>query len=277
MDWRLHMLNSFKLGLCQLPVVDDKGENLKIAAAAVRSAAADGCHMVVLPEMFNCPYGNKYFPLYAEEFPHGETLQLLSTLALEQSVYLVGGSIPERDEDRLYNSCFIFGPGGNLLARHRKIHLFDIDIPEGISFKESDTLTPGHTISMFDTPFCRVGVAICYDIRFPELIRTMAIKGINLLVLPAAFNMTTGPAHWQLTMRARSLDNQIYVAAVSPARDEAAEYVAYGHSLVTDPWGTVLVEAVGEPCILTAHIDLNYLAGIRRQLPLLKHRRENIY
>ncbi len=271
------MQRIFKLGLCQLPVVADKQVNLKAASDAVRSAVSAGCHMVALPEMFSCPYGSKYFSLYAEEFPHGETLQMLSNLAREQSTYLIGGSIPERDEERLYNSCFIFGPRGNLLARHRKVHLFDIDIPGSISFKESDTLSPGHTISIFDTPFCRVGVAICYDIRFPELARTMAVKGINLLILPAAFNMTTGPAHWELTLRARALDNQIYVAAVSPARDESSDYVAYGHSLVANPWGDILIQADEKPGIITADIDLDRLAEIRKQLPLLKHRRENIY
>ncbi|SHF06985.1 omega-amidase [Desulforamulus putei DSM 12395] len=268
---------NFKLGLCQLPVTAEKIVNLNNARRAVKEAASGGCQLVALPEMFNCPYGNKFFPAYAEEFPAGETINILAHLAREHSVYLVGGSIPEREAENLYNTSFVFGPDGNLLARHRKIHLFDIDIPGGITFKESATLSAGDTVTVFDTPFCRVGVAICYDIRFPELSRTMALMGIHLLVLPAAFNMTTGPAHWELTMRARALDNQIYVAAVSPARDEKADYVAYGHSMVTTPWGDVLVQADEKPAVLTADIDLQYLCRIRQQLPLLKHRRESVY
>ncbi|MCL5289813.1 MAG: carbon-nitrogen hydrolase family protein [Bacillota bacterium] len=267
----------FKLGLCQLPVSADKAANLSNARDAVKEAAACGCQLVALPEMFNCPYGNQYFSAYAEEFPGGETIHTLADLAREHAIYLVGGSLPERDAGNLYNTSFVFGPEGTLLTRHRKVHLFDIDIPGGITFKESDTLTAGDSVTVFDTPFCRVGVAICYDIRFPELTRSMALKGSQLLVLPAAFNMTTGPAHWELTMRARALDNQLYVAAVSPARDEKAGYVAYGHSMVTSPWGEVLVQAHEKPAVLTADIDLRYLSRIRQQLPLLKHRRETVY
>ncbi|AEF94522.1 Nitrilase/cyanide hydratase and apolipoprotein N-acyltransferase [Desulfotomaculum nigrificans CO-1-SRB] len=271
------MSKSLKLGLCQIPVSKDKTRNLQMARAAVKEAVLAGSQLVALPEMFNCPYDNKYFAQYAEEFPQGETLQMLSHLARAESVYLVGGSLPEREANRLYNSCFIFGPQGELLARHRKVHLFDIDIPGGISFRESDTLTPGDQITTFNTPFCRVGVAICYDIRFPELTRLMALQGIKLLILPAAFNMTTGPAHWELTMRARALDNQIYVAAVSPARDERASYVAYGHTMVADPWGNVIAQSAEKPQVLTVDIDLARLADIRAQLPLLKHRRADIY
>ncbi|CCO09303.1 carbon-nitrogen hydrolase family protein [Desulforamulus hydrothermalis] len=271
------MTTCFKLALCQLQVTADKKLNLRHARAAVQEAAGRGCRLAALPEMFNCPYGNRYFPAYAEEFPDGETIRCLAGLAKEYGIYLVGGSIPERSAGRLYNTSFVFGPDGNLLARHRKIHLFDIDIPGGISFKESATLAAGNSLTLFTTPFCRIGVAICYDIRFPELTRAMALQGIHLLVLPAAFNMTTGPAHWELTMRARALDNQIFVAAVSPARDNQAEYVAYGHSMVTSPWGEVLVQAADGPAVLTADIDLAQLHRIREQLPLLKHRREDVY
>lgn len=271
------MTKVFRLGLCQIKVDTSKEKNLLLVRQAVNEAVLQGCLIVALPEMFNCPYGNEFFPYYAEQFPNGPTIQTLASLAREHKIYLVGGSIPERDQGNLYNTCFVFDPQGNLLARHRKVHLFDIDIPGGITFKESATLSPGEGITIFDTPFCRAGVAICYDIRFPELTRLMALKGAQLLLLPAAFNMTTGPAHWELTMRARALDNQIYVAAISPARDTNAGYVAFGHSMVTSPWGEVLAQADEKPAILTADIDLNYLSQIRQQLPLLKHRREQVY
>lgn len=271
------MTTAFRLGLCQVKVDTSKEKNLLVAQQAVKEAALQGCQIVALPEMFNCPYSNDFFPAYAEQFPSGVTIQTLASLAKEHKIYLVGGSIPERDQGNLYNTCFVFDPKGNLLARHRKVHLFDIDIPDGITFKESATLAAGDSITVFDTPFCRAGIAICYDIRFPELTRLMALKGAQLLLLPATFNMTTGPAHWELTMRARALDNQIYVAAISPARDESAGYVAFGHSLVTNPWGEILVQADEKTALLTADIDLNYLNQIRQQLPLLKHRREQVY
>ncbi|RYD01940.1 hypothetical protein N752_27855 [Desulforamulus aquiferis] len=179
-------MSNFQISLCQTPVADDKALNLQTAKAAIEMAALAGSHLVALPEMFNCPYGKEYFDSYAEEFPQGKTIKLLSALAKKHSLYLIGGSIPEKENTQLYNTCFVFGPEGQLLARHRKVHLFDIDIPGQISFKESETLTPGDTVTFFDTPFCRVGIAICYDIRFPEFTRLMALKGANLVVLPAA-------------------------------------------------------------------------------------------
>ena len=271
------MVNKFKLGLCQLSSGPDKGNNLKNASDAISKAASQGCQLVALPEMFNCPYGNQYFAQYAEEFPTGETIRTLAKLAQEHALYLVGGSIPEREQGKLYNTSFIFGPTGHLLACHRKLHLFDIDVPGKITFQESETLSPGQSLTLFDTPFCRVGVAICYDIRFPELIRSMVLQGMQLLLLPAAFNMTTGPAHWELTMRARALDNQIYVAAVAPARNKDADYVAYGHSLVANPWGEVLNQTDEKPNLLITEIDLDLLTNVRQQLPLLLHRRPSIY
>ncbi|SHK97989.1 carbon-nitrogen hydrolase family protein [Desulforamulus aeronauticus] len=270
-------MESFKIGLCQMQVDQSKELNLARAASAIQEAAQQGCQLVALPEMFNCPYGNQYFSSYAETFPGGKTINRLSQMAKENSIYLVGGSIPEQEDGKFYNSSFIFSPTGDMLARHRKVHLFDIDIPDGITFKESDTLSPGHAATSFTTPFGRVGVAICYDIRFPELIRTMTLQGIVLLILPAAFTMVTGPAHWELTMRARALDNQIYVAAISPARDKSADFIAYGHSLVTSPWGEVIVQAAEQPSVLTATIDLKMLAQVRQQLPLLKHRQVKVY
>jgi len=260
-----------------MPVEPDKRLNLKIASDMVKEAVSSGSQLVALPEMFNCPYDHDYFPRYAEEFPLGETIGLLQELARSHSIFLVGGSIPEREDNRLYNTSFVFGPGGELLARHRKIHLFDVDVPGGIFFRESDTLSSGNTVTLFATPFGPVGVAICYDIRFPELIRRMTLQGMKCLILPAAFNMTTGPAHWELTMRARALDNQLYVAAVSPARNEKAGYVAYGHSMVANPWGEVLVQADEKPCVITVDIDPTRQIAIREQLPLLKHRRPDIY
>lgn len=270
-------MKDFKLGLCQLNSVNDKRLNLNNALGAIKEAAFQGCGLVALPEMFNCPYDNQYFSQYAEEYPTGETLKALAKAARDNSVYLVGGSVPELEQGKLYNTSFIFDPAGDLLTKHRKVHLFDIDLPGSITFKESATLSAGNSLTLFDTPFCRVGVAICYDIRFPELIRSMVLQGMQLLILPASFNMTTGPAHWELTMRARALDNQIYVAAVSPARNTDADYVAYGHSMVTNPWGEVIIQADEKPSLLTIDIDLEFLAKVRRQLPLLLHRRETIY
>ncbi|XP_017335185.1 omega-amidase NIT2 isoform X1 [Ictalurus punctatus] len=266
----------FRLAVVQLHVTKLKAENLSRAQKLVKEAAGQGAKVVVLPECFNSPYGTGYFAEYAEKIP-GESTQVLAKLAEECGVYLVGGSIPEEDEGKLFNTCSVFGPDGKLLLKHRKIHLFDIDVPGKIRFQESETLSPGSSLSVFETPYCRVGVGICYDIRFAELAQIYARKGCELLVYPGAFNMTTGPAHWELLQRARAVDNQVYVATASPARDESASYVAWGHSSVVNPWGEVIAQAQSEESVVYADIDLQYLADVRRQIPITTQRRKDIY
>lgn len=270
------MMSKFRLAVVQLHVSSVKTDNLRRARALVKEAAGQGGRVVLLPECFNSPYGTNFFPEYAERIP-GESTQMLSEVAKESEVYLVGGSIPEKDEGKLYNSCTVFGPDGVMILKHRKIHLFDIDIPGKIRFQESETLSAGNSFSMFETPFCKVGVGICYDLRFAELAQLYRSKGCQLLVYPGAFNMTTGPAHWELLQRGRAVDNQVYVATASPARDETASYVAWGHSTVVNPWGEVISKAGSEECIIYADIDLQYLADIRQQIPLTAQRRDDLY
>lgn len=266
----------FKLALVQLLVSPVKSDNLNRASELIKEAAQKGAQVVALPECFNSPYGTRFFPEYAEKIP-GQSTQMLSEVAKECGIYLIGGSIPEEDSGKLYNTCTVFGPDGALLIKHRKIHLFDIDVPGKIRFQESETLSPGDSLSVIDTPFCKIGVGICYDIRFAELAQLYTKKGCQLLVYPGAFNMTTGPAHWELLQRARALDNQVYVATASPARDDKASYVAWGHSTVVSPWGEVIVKAGADETIITADIDLQYLAEIRQQIPIHTQRRHDLY
>jgi predicted amidohydrolase len=262
----------FKIGICQLKVVQEKGENLQKAREMIILAARQGAQVVILPEMFNCPYQTHLFPEYAESFPDGPSIKMLAEAARMQKVYVVGGSFPERAGDCVYNTSFTFGPDGKLLGRHRKIHLFDVDLPGGIKVRESATLSAGNQVTILQTEFCPLGVAICYDIRFPELFRLMALAGSRLIIVPAAFNLTTGPAHWEITFRVRAVDNQVYVAGASPARDYSAGYITYGHSLVVDPWGEIVAQASEEEKIIYAEIDLNKIKKVRNELPLLKHR-----
>ena len=266
----------FQLALCQMKVTMDKKQNLATAESMIREAVQKGAQIVALPEMFNCPYSNKYFREYAER-EDGETVQFLSALAKELNIYLIGGSIPEIDNGNVYNTSFSFDKEGKTIGKHRKMHLFDIDVKGGIRFMESETLTPGENMTILDTEFCKVGVAICYDVRFPELFRKMTLEGTKLVILPGAFNMTTGPAHWELTMRARALDNQIYFAAVSPARDTEGPYQAYGNSCIANPWGEFSGKTDANESIVYAKIDLDYVETIRNQLPLLKHRKPELY
>lgn len=270
------LMNDFQIALCQMKVGLDKTQNVKKAVKFIRKAG-EKADLVVLPEMFNCPYQTDQFPSYAEGADESPTLKAVSRAARDTEVYLVAGSIPERDQDHIYNTSFIYNPTGELIGRHRKLHLFDIDVPGQIQFKESETLTPGDQVTVVDTDFGKLGVAICYDIRFPELARLMTLQGAQLLVFPGAFNLTTGPAHWEILSRTRALDNQVYLATCSPARDEKASYVAYGHSLVADPWGEVIFQAgIGEE-ILYASIKASRVDEVRQELPLLKNRRRDLY
>jgi apolipoprotein N-acyltransferase len=176
---------SVHVALCQTKVTADKGLNIATAREAVRAAASKGAELIILPEIWNGPYATTAFPEYAESVPGGESTAMLSSVAKENKIWLIGGSVSERTADgRIYNTCAVFNPSGNLVAKHRKVHLFDIDVPGKITFKESDTLTGGDGITVFDTPFGRVGVGICYDIRFPELAQLMREKGAVILAYP---------------------------------------------------------------------------------------------
>lgn len=266
----------FKLGLCQMQVTGDKAANLRRAETLLRQAADRGANLAVLPEMFNCPYENACFPLYGEP-AGGETWQFLSGIAKKLGIYLVGGSVPELEDGKIYNTSYIFSPEGKELGRHRKVHLFDIDVPGGQRFMESDTLTAGDSFTLVATPLGKLGVAICFDIRFSDFFRVMGDLGAQLIVIPAAFNMTTGPLHWDLAFRMRALDNQCFVAGCSPARDVNASYVAYGHSLVCDPWGTIVAQLDEKEGVIVTDIDLNDLDKYRGQIPILAGRRTDLY
>ncbi|KAF2401964.1 putative nitrilase family protein [Trichodelitschia bisporula] len=277
-----------KLALVQLACTADKTHNLAAARRQVLSAAREhGARIVVLPECFNSPYGTPYFPKYAETLlpsPPSEaaspTFHALSRIAAEAKVYLVGGSIPEFEpkSEKLFNTSLTFGPDGTLLATHRKVHLFDIDIPGKIRFKESEVLSPGDKVTMIDLPeYGKIAVAICYDVRFPELATIAARKGAFLLLYPGAFNMTTGTLHWELLARARAVDNQVYVGLCSPARDTGADYHAWGHSLIVDPNAAVLGQLDEKEGILTAELTGEKIEETRKGIPIYTQRRFDVY
>lgn len=267
-----------KLGVCQMAVIPDKALNVSKARAMIKEAAAAGCQVVILPEMFNCPYQAELFSQYAESYPEGDTIKMMSQAAAEAKVTLVGGSVPERDsQGRIYNTSFIFDENGGLLGRHRKMHMFDVDIHGGTVFKESGILAAGHEITVVRTAEVTIGAAICYDIRFPELSRLMTLAGAEILIFPSVFGLTTGPAHWQLLMQSRAVDNQVFVVGAAPASVPGGSYQVYGHSAVIDPWGSIIAIAGAEEKLLIAEINLEKLSTVREQLPLLQHRRSDVY
>ena len=182
--------------------------------------------------------------------------------------------MPARDATgRIYNTSYAFDRNGHQIGKHRKMHLFDIDVKGGQYFKESDTLTPGDQVTVFDTEFGKIGLCICYDFRFPELARLMVDKGAQVIIVPAAFNMTTGPLHWELMFRQRAVDNQLFTLGVAPARNEQESYVSYGNSMAVDPWGTVLARLDKEEAICAVELDFARNQAIRAQLPILASRK----
>lgn len=270
-------MEKIKIAAIQMSTVADKMENVRTVKAYLEKIKDENPDFVILPEMFCCPYQTENFPIYAEK-EGGPVWQQLSGYAKQYGIYLIGGSKPEKDaEGNVYNTSYIFDREGKQIGKHRKVHLFDIDIKGGQTFKESDTLTAGDSDTVFDTEFGKIGVMLCFDIRFPELSRMMVNDGAKVIFVPAAFNMTTGPAHWELSFRTRALDNQIYMVGCAPARDVSAGYISWGHSIVTDPWGRVIDMLDEKKGILLAELDMDYEEQVREELPLLKSRRKDIY
>lgn len=269
-------MSKFKVALLQTRVYDDKEKNVENAVKLIEKVSKEGADLAVFCEMFCCPYDNSFFKAYGEE-EGGYAYTAMSNAAKDFGIYVVAGTIPELEEHKVYNTSYAFDRKGNKIAKHRKMHLFDIDIEGGQYFKESDVLTPGKDVTLFDTEFCKIGLSICYDIRFPELSRLMATEGAEVIIFPGAFNMTTGPAHWELSFRARALDNQVYTIGVSPARDLESSYHAYGNSLIASPWGNVINRMDEKEGYIIQEIDLDYVKKVRNELPLLKHIRMDIY
>ena len=270
-------MGKIKIALIQMHIEENKHKNLETANEFIKKVASEGCDLAILPEMFTTPYKTENFPLYAE-FEGDKSFNTLSNMAKENSIYLVGGSIPEKDEKNLiYNTSYVFNRNGQKIAKHRKIHLFDIDVEDGQCFKESDTLTAGNKITVFDTEFGKIGLCICFDFRFPELGRLMAQMGAQIIIVPAAFNMTTGPAHWDLMFRSRAVDNQVYTVGCAPSRDVNGCYISYGNSIVVSPWGDIIYKMDEKEGYKIIELDLDYVKKIRKELPLMSARRLDLY
>lgn len=282
MSLKAPLAKTLRVALIQLKSGTDKAANLANALRLIAEATASGgVDMVVLPECFNSPYAVDQFRNYAETIPDGETTKLLSKLSKDHSVYIVGGSIPELDQDKVYNTSLTFDPLGSIVAKHRKVHLFDIDIPGGITFKELVTLTGGNKATVFKMgEHGNVGLGICYDMRFPELAHIAARLPHQsfAMVYPGAFNTTTGPLHWHLLARSRAVDNQLYTILCSPARNVGeAGYQAYGHSLVCDPMGNIIAEAGEGQEIIYADLEPEKLSLARTGIPVNFQRRFDVY
>ncbi|CAG9765850.1 unnamed protein product [Ceutorhynchus assimilis] len=270
------VMRTIRTALIQSRVGTNRTENLENASKLISQAKNSGAKLISLPECFNSPYGTKFFNEYAESIPNGPTSEMLSKAARENQVYLVGGTFPEIENEKFYNTCTVWNPEGKLVAKYRKMHLFDIDIPGGITFKESDVLFAGNELAIFDVEGVKVGLGICYDLRFEELAKLYRLKGVEILIYPAAFNTTTGPMHFELLQRSRAVDNQVFVFAISPARGDQG-YIAWGHSQITSPWAKVIAQAKEGEEIIYGDIDLSECDKVRQQIPIFHQRRNDIY
>ena len=272
----MHSNSTINFTILQTPVHDTKQANTDQLRRLMDCEAVRKADFVTLPEMWNCPYYSKAFPVFAEP-EGGDSWQLCSDLAREYGVYLAAGSMPEIEDGRVYNTAYVFDREGRQIAKHRKVHLFDIDVKGGQHFKGSDTLTAGDSFDVFETEFCRMGICVCYDFRFPEGARLLAQDGAKVILVPASFNMTTGPAHWELMFRQRAVEDQVYTVGTAPARDQDGKYVSWAHSIVCDPWGRVVNQLGDRPGAMSVTLDLGMVESVREELPLLKHRRTDVY
>ncbi|MBO7718794.1 MAG: carbon-nitrogen hydrolase family protein [Methanosphaera sp.] len=269
-------MKEFKIASCQMDVVDDKNRNIDHAIELIKTASNNDADVITLPEMFNTPYDNNKFIENAENEDDSITLDAMRKVACKEDIYLQCGSIAERDEDNIYNTAYLISPDGEIIAKHRKMHLFDIDC-ENMKFTESDTLSAGDDITTVKTPLGRISLAICYDVRFNQMWTLMNENKTDVVLLPGAFNKTTGPLHWETLLRARAIDNQFFVVATSPSQIENPYYVAWGHSMIVDPWGNILANADSKERIIYSNLNPDLITSVRQQIPILENKREDIY
>jgi predicted amidohydrolase len=262
----------------QMTSTEDRKKNLAKAERFAREAADAGAHLVAFPENFAYLRAEGSRIRFSEGLD-GDLVKWISSLAQELGVHLLGGSIPEktRRSSRIYNTSILFGPDGRRLGLYRKIHLFDINIRGGAVFMESRTVAPGSDPVVLDTDLGRLGLSVCYDLRFPELYRRLAIMGAQVLFVPSAFTSYTGRFHWMTLLRARAIENQCWVVAPAQVGRHSARRTSHGETAIIDPWGTVVAVREKGEGVVTARIDLDKVARVRRGLPALDHVRRGLF
>jgi deaminated glutathione amidase len=264
-----------RAAVCQMRSVEDVDANLAEADRLIGEGAGDGADLAALPELFAHLGPARRVAELAEPVPDGPTCRMLSDAARERAIWVLGGSIAERDGDRVYNTSLLFDREGTLVARYRKLHLFDVQLPGQPPFRESATFAEGTELVTHETEFGRLGLSICYDLRFPELYRGLMAVGAEVLLVPAQFQQATGRDHWEVLLRARAIENQCFV--VAPAQwgtFGGGSRRSFGNSAIVDPWGRVLVQAPEEGTgVWSTDLDFGELRRVRRTLPALEHRR----
>ncbi len=266
-----------RVAAVQLNSNEDRDRNFVSADRLVRAAAADGAGLVVLPEKFNVLGAPEHLRAGAEPLS-GPTVRWARSLAGELGLWLVAGSICEQveGEPKLRNTSVLVDPEGELAAVYRKIHMFDVEVG-GVTYRESDTEAPGDEIVLADVPGLPLGLAVCYDLRFPEVFRILAVEGARAVALPAAFTLHTGKDHWEVLVRARAIENQLFMIAAGQVGRHPPHHESYGRSMIVDPWGVTLAVAPDVECFVAADLDLEAQDEIRLKLPSLANRKPEAY
>lgn len=261
----------------QMTSTFNMNENLEMAKELIQQAVDQGAELVVLPENFSMMGVDQWDTLkYREELDNGPVQTFLSDQAAKHHIWLVGGTLPiaQPDSKRARSACLVFNAQGKRVARYDKIHLFDVKLNQAQeAYSESNTIEPGDHIVVIDTPFGKLGLSICYDLRFPELFRQMHQQGVEIVVLPSAFTYTTGAAHWEILIRARAIENLIYIVAPNQTGTHPNKRKTFGHSMIVNPWGEIKALLPQEMGVVIAEIHLDYLHHVRKDFPALEHRR----
>jgi len=265
-----------KIGLVQTNTQHDKIKNLAFVEASIDKLADAGADLVTLPETFTFLGSDQEMRDYAEPID-GPSLTRLQNKARDKGLFIHCGSILEKRGDRIFNTSIVFNRQGELVASYSKIHMFDIEIPGGIVFRESDVVTAGKEVVTFDCEGVIVGLSICYDLRFPELYRRLVELGASLILVPAVFTLMTGKDHWEPLLKARAIENLCYIAAAGNWGICPPKYNSWGHSMVVNPWGTVLAQAADTATTIMTELDFAFMDSIREKLPALQHRRRDIF
>lgn len=261
----------------QFCATEDKKENLIVINQFIQNAIEKNVDIVVLPEVFNCFGRTEVMVENAEEIP-GYTTHYLSDIAKKNGISIVCGSIFEKsDKKKVFNTSVIVGSDGEILAKYRKIHLFDVDISGAIRYKESSHVRAGDEIVSVNLGNFDAGLVICYDLRFCEIFRILALRGVKIIFLPAAFTAATGKYHWEPLIKARAIENQIFIVAANQIGTSLNNITCYGKSMIVDPWGRVLAEAEDDENIISAEINLAVLDTVRAEIPTFNHRRVDLY
>lgn len=262
----------------QLTSKANKKKNLAVASALMTRAVRQGAELVALPEYFSFIGGKSEMLKEAEKPGHGAAYEMVRDFAKKHEVYVLAGTIPTFQNDkRPLNRSILFGPEGQELGSYDKVHLFDAELENTRSYRESDIFKPGSDLEIADTPFGKVGFSVCYDLRFPEMYRVLTLKGARMIFVPSAFTMYTGKDHWLPLLKARAIENQVYIVAPAQIGKNSEHKTSYGKSCIIDPWGNIIALAPDCETVVVADIDFKFLSKVRKELPVLKHYRKDLF